>query len=266
VRKLIFISIILVFVSIASAANEYKTTYTIEVKEDGSAFWAVEYRTLLMTKDELDSFENYSSLLESIYIPEFKTLMENSASDAAAATSRNMVVKEFTGDAMIQSTLTGKYGVVHYFFTWTNFARRDSNINIGDAFVGGLYLSKDNTLILLYPSGFTVDQVNPAPDQIRNGLIWYGLRSFGAGEPKVVLKKESLPWMPIVIVIIIIAILGIIYLRKYKKKIHTPAPRQWQKQWQKQFLQISQRPILWILRIRSLNSLMRKGGLYISQR
>ncbi|MCE8425508.1 MAG: hypothetical protein J5U17_06990 [Candidatus Methanoperedens sp.] len=115
---IILILIFLTFISIASAANEYKTTYTITITEDGSAIWGVEYRTLLLTKDDFDSFENYSLQLKSIYLPEFKTLMQNSALEAAAATSRNMVVGDFTGDAVIQSTPMGKYGVVRYSFNW----------------------------------------------------------------------------------------------------------------------------------------------------
>ncbi len=217
-RKLVYLAaILLLCISITSAApeNDYKITYTIKIEDDGNAIWNVEYRTLLSTKDDLNSFENYTRQLQSVYLNEFKELMQKSASEAAVATSRNMVTGDFTGGAVVQSAPTGKYGVVHYSFRWTNFAMTDSKINIGDVFVGGLYLSKDDTLIIQYPSGFKIDEVMPLPDQNREGLIWYGLRSFGRGEPRIILSKTSSPWIPLVIGAFIIVVLGaFIYMRK----------------------------------------------------
>lgn len=213
------ISVILILlISTASAAseNQYKITYTINIKEDGTAIWNVEYRTLLSTKEDFNSFENYTKQLQSVYLNEFKELMQKSASEAAVATSRSMVTGDFAGDAAVQSTPTGTYGVVRYSFKWANFAKADSKINIGDAFVGGLYLSKDNTLVIQYPSGYTVEQVTPQPDQIRDGMIWYGLRSFGAGEPRIVLAKTSFPWIPLVIVVFTIMVGIFIYAYKIR--------------------------------------------------
>lgn len=220
-RKLVYLAaILLLCISITSAApeNDYKITYTINVRDDGTAIWNVEYRTLLSTKDDLNSFENYTGQLQSVYLNEFKELMQKSASEAAAATSRSMAAGDFTGDAVVQSAPTGKYGVVRYSFRWANFAKADTALNIGDAFIGGLYLSKDNTLIIQYPSGYTVEQVAPQPDQIRDGMIWYGLRSFGAGEPRIVLSKTSFPWIPLVIIIFIIAVGAFIYTHKIRGK------------------------------------------------
>lgn len=218
-RKILYLAVsLIVFISLASAApDDYKITYRINIDEAGAAYWNVEYRTLLATIDDINSFENYSQQLESVYINEFKQLMQKSASQASVATSRTMVASDFTGDAAKQSTPTGTYGVVHYSFKWTNFAKMDSNINIGDAFVGGLYLSRDNALIIQYPSGYSVEQVTPAPDQNRGGLIWYGLRSFGAGEPRVVLAKASFPWIPLILGLIVISAVVIIYVARTRK-------------------------------------------------
>lgn len=215
---LAIIFLLLVPQSIAAPENEYKITYTINVKEDGTALWNVEYRTLLVTKEDFSSFENYTLQLKSVYLIEFKELMQKSVSGAAAATSRGMTAGDFTGDAIVQSAPTGTYGVVRYSFRWTNFARANSNLNIGDAFVGGLYLSKDNTLVIQYPSGYTVEQVAPQPDLVRDGMIWYGLRSFGAGEPRIILSKPSFPWVPLAVVVFIIATGAFIYIRKIRGK------------------------------------------------
>lgn len=207
-------------ISIANAApDNFKVTYTINVKEDGSATWNVEYRTLLSTKEDFDSFENYTSQLNDKYLIEFRELMQRSAQEAANATARTMIAKDFNGAAIIQSTPTGKYGVVNYTFTWTNFAKIDENINVGDVFVGGLYLSSDNTLIIQYPHDYTVEEVIPQPDQSRNELIWYGIRSFSVGEPRIILAKPLFPWITaVMVVIIVLSIAAGMFLIKRKKE------------------------------------------------
>ncbi len=200
VRRILCLSIIfLLLISSASTAQEsaYRITYTINVDDDGTAIWFVEYRTQLVSKEDFDTFENYTTRLKSVYLKEFKDLMVKSVSEAANATSRNMIAGGFTGDAKVETSPTGTYGVVHYSFAWTNFAKidPDKNINISDVFVGGLYLSKDNTLIVKYPSGYMVEKVAPDPDNIRDGLIWYGLRSFKTGEPRISLLRTTVPWI-----------------------------------------------------------------------
>ncbi len=216
----------LISVSIVSAApDNYKVTYTINIKENGSAIWDVEYRTLLSTKEDFDSFENYSAQINSRYLVEFRELMQRSAQEAAVATARTMVARDFNGEAIIQSTPTGKYGVVHYTFTWTNFAKTGQNINVGDVFVGGLYLSNDNTLIIQYPQDYTVEQVMPVPDQIRDGMIWYGLRSFSAGEPQIILAKPSFTSTIVVILVIIgLFISGGVFFVKRKEAEEKASP------------------------------------------
>ncbi len=220
--KMLYLAVIfLLFVSIAGALpeNEYKITYTINVKDDGTAIWNVEYRTTLATKEDFDSFENYTQQIKSVNLPEFTELMQKSASEASAATSRSMAAGDFTGNAAVQSTPTGTYGVIYYSFTWKNFAEADSDINIGDVFVGGLYLSKDDTLIIKYPFGYVISEVTPKPDVIRDGMLWYGLRSFGAGEPKITLSRTSYSWIPSVVVIFAIAIGVFFIFFTYRRKI-----------------------------------------------
>ncbi len=225
-RRILYILLIFLFsVHAATAApeNGYSITYTIDVAGNGNAVWYVEYRTPLVSKEDFDAFENYTIQLNSVYLKEFKDLMVSSVLEAENATSRKMIAGGFMGDARVQTAPTGTYGVVRYSFTWTNFAETDAdrNINIGDVFAGGLYLSKDNTLIIQYPSGYTIEKVTPEPDQVRDSLIWYGLRSFKAGEPAISLLKTSDSWMQydaIIFIIFIIATGTFIYNRKKKAK------------------------------------------------
>ena len=45
--------------------------------------------------------------------------------------------------------------------------------------------------------GYTVSVAEPAPDLTRDGVIWYGQRSFGTGEPRLVVEKPGFPWLPV---------------------------------------------------------------------
>jgi len=183
----------------APVLPESTITYTITVQEDGSAVWHVEYRTLLATDEDVAMFNAYAGNVSSTYLPEFRDLMQRSAAQAAAATSRPMETDSFDGNAVIQSSPTGRYGVVFYSFRWSGFAKTGNELSIGDALAGGLYLAKDTTLIIRYPEGYAVSVSEPAPDQVRDGLIWYGLRSFGAGEPHLVFDKSGIPWFPVAV-------------------------------------------------------------------
>lgn len=225
---LIFILFLLLLSTVSAAPdNGYKTTYTINVKDDGTAIWYVEYRTQLVTKEDFEAFENYTEQLKPVYLNEFRELMQKSVSAASNATSRKMTAGGFTGDARNETAPTGNYGVVRYSFTWTDFAKLDSNknLNIGDVFVGGLYLSNDNTLIIQFPQGYTAEQVTPQPDTVRDGMIWYGLRSFNAGEPNIVLLRPSISWMlyALAFIILVAGIAVIFKIRKNKVQV-TGAP------------------------------------------
>lgn len=222
----LFILIVLCLIPTACAAGtlDYTTTYTITIRDDGTALWNVEYRTPLATDSDILSFENYTRDLDSIYLPGIENLMNSSAAQASAATSRQMTVENFTGNAAVQTNPTGKFGVVTVSFYWTNFAMPDNDLTVGDAFVGGLYLSKDNTLIIQYPAGYTVSSAEPAPDQQgSNALVWYGMRSFGVGEPDIVLEKTVFPIIPVAAgcIVVIIVGAGLVF---YRRKKHDPPP------------------------------------------
>jgi hypothetical protein len=198
-------------------------TYTITIGEDGTASWHVEYRTLLVSDTELDAFDSYAKNVSSVYLPQFQDLMQRSASQASAATFRHMEIADFTGDTVIQTTPTGRYGVVYYSFSWRNFAQTGTNLAMGDAFAGGLYLAKDHTLVIRYPSGYTVSAAEPAPDQVQDGLIWYGQRSFSAGEPRIIFEKPGFPLLPFLLVsgLVVAGIVGFFIVRS-KRRTHIP--------------------------------------------
>jgi hypothetical protein len=224
IRYPILVLAVLLLCSAAATAETpaYATTYTITVQEDGSALWQIEYRTLLATDSDLAAFNNYTRELPTMYLPQVQDLMQRSAAQASVAASRHMAISNVTGNAVVQTSPTGRYGVVIYSFTWSGFAKPDGTLSIGDAFTGGLYLAKDNTLILRYPYGWSVSQAEPAPDNQRDGLVWYGLRTFGPGEPRVTLEKSSFPLVPVIAILFIVSLIGagyMIYLRRKSGEI-----------------------------------------------
>ena len=212
----LFVVLLLFIPVIAGAASvppDSSITYTISLREDGTANWHVEYRTLLAGDEDVGVFDSYAKNVSLTYLPDFRDLMQHSAAQAAAATSRPMEITDFAGDAVIQTTPTGRYGVVYYSFNWKNFAKTVPDLAMGDAFAGGLFLAKDNTLVIRYPAGYSVTVAEPSPDQVRDGLMWYGQRSFGAGEPRLVLEKPGVPWLPLLLGgLLCVLILGGLYV------------------------------------------------------
>jgi len=202
----------------AASDTGYSTTYTISVAKDGSAHWQIEYRTPILSEEDLAGFENYSQEINAVYLPELRDLMQRSAAQAALGTSRDMAVTGFTGNALVQTSPTGRFGVITYTFEWTHFARVDDGIVVGDAFVGGMYLARDNTLIIRYPEGYMAASVSPVPDRTGDALAWYGLRSFGPGQPSVVLKGPSFPILPVMGGIAVLVIIVITAITLYRRR------------------------------------------------
>lgn len=209
----------------AAGIQDYTTTYTITLGENGTALWNIEYRTPLSSDNDTATFEQYSRALDSTYLPEIKNLMQSSAAQAASATLRPMAVENFSGTAGIQTTPTGKFGVVTVSFSWTNFsAVAGDTLAAGDAFAGGLYLSKDTVLTVRYPAGYTEVSVLPEPDQREDAtLIWYGIRSFSIGQPEITLEKTGFPLYPVAAGCIILVLAGAGFAL-YRRKKHDPAP------------------------------------------
>ena len=214
----------LIGIAAAAAAPDYSITYTITVADDGSALWRVEYRTLLLSDTDDTNFKAYTRDLPGVYLPQFRELMERSAAQAAVASGRNMQITGVTGDAVMQESPTGRYGIVVYTARWDGFARPGTTVTIGDAFAGGLYLEKDNLLVIRYPGGYRVARAEPEPDNSRDGLVWYGQRSFGAGEPRVVLEQPVSPLLLVaagLVLVTVIAFAGFALLRR-KNSGNTP--------------------------------------------
>jgi hypothetical protein len=216
--------IVLTGMAASAAVPDYSVAYTVSVADDGSALWHVEYRTLLLTSADIADFEAYAADLSEVYLPEFRGLMERSAAEAAAATGRYMEISDVTGNAVIQESPTGRYGVVIYTALWEGFARPASTFAIGDAFTGGMYLENDNILRVRIPEGYTVAQAVPEPDSTRDGLLWSGPRLFAAGEPRVVLDAQAFPLTSVAAGIALLLLIGVAGSVLFRRRSNAPIP------------------------------------------
>lgn len=191
----------------AASLPAYTIAYTITVQEDGSARWQVEYRTPLATDAETALFGEYAAGIKTLYLPQFQDLIERSAAQATIANARPMSVGDFSGTADIQTSPTGRYGIVLYTFTWNGFAGTGSGLEIGDAFAGGMYLPRDTSLTIRYPDSYQVKSVDPAPDRTGSTMLtWYGQRTFGIARPEIILEKTGLP------LVLILTVAGVLFL------------------------------------------------------
>jgi DNA-binding MarR family transcriptional regulator len=177
---------------------EESTSTKIEVRADGSATWTIERRFLLKTEEDVSIFEQYITEFEAqkeAYLEEFSNKTRELVDRASVITGRSMRAENFQITIDVLQTATASYGVITYRYDWVGFAKVEAKrITIGDVFEGGFYLYQEDALTIEHPSGYVVIAVSPTPDDTRKSdrtLTWYGRRNFGAGEPTVILEKET---------------------------------------------------------------------------
>lgn len=219
-----------VFFSAASSPaqeTEYKTTYTmVDVHDDGSATWTMGHRIALATQEDEAAFIKYMEEFEAIegtYVAEFSNRINQIIREAEAATGRGMMAKNFDISHEVIDTAIGRFGVIKYQFDWIGFAEvKDEDVIMGDVFVDGFFLSRDDALTIRPPYNYKVDSVIPSPDVTRDDeLIWYGLRDFDQGEPSVVMTPKPPVFLPIwifgIIAVLVVVIGAFIYKKKFTK-------------------------------------------------
>lgn len=166
----------------------------IDIREDGTAEWAVEYRVLLDDENSTAAFESVKRDVEadgSEYSSEFRGRMESTAATAENATGREMAIRNVSVSASRQQ-LPQEYGVLTYRFVWVNFAVVEGDsIRAGDA-LRGLFLDEETSLQMTWPEGYVVEDAAPAPDDKRTRtVVWNGPLDFGSGEPSLVVAAQG---------------------------------------------------------------------------
>lgn len=173
---------------------------TIEVYQNGSAFWNIEKRLPLPNRAAIDDWTGFiqKGHDQEQYrndTLEFGSRIEWFMHSAENITNRSMWATNFNISYGTTKTLSGDFGIVRYVFMWKKFAKVESrNILIGDVFSEGMFLSENNMLVIKIPDGYEVISTSPNYDK-RDGnrLIWDGTlyRSFRKGEPSIVLSPTT---------------------------------------------------------------------------
>ena len=162
----------------------------VTLAPDGTARWAVAYRTRLDDENTTAAFESVQSDVEdnaSAFTDRFAAGMRRAVRSAENATGREMALRNVTVTAT-KEQFGQEYGVLAYRFTWTNFAAVEGDrIRAGDA-LSGLFLDSETSLVVAWPEGYAVERVTPRPTENRtNEAVWRGQLDFGPEQPRVVL-------------------------------------------------------------------------------
>jgi hypothetical protein len=162
----------------------YRIEYVIEINENGSASWTIEFsfpEGQDATFKQLSDYRYFSDT----FVKNVKSLVNTTKEKVNRA---NMTAEKFI------MKVSGDQNVVQYKFYWREFAETDgTSIKIGDIFeVEGLFFQGDGKVNIVYPSNYVVESVSPTPDEESGQrLIWYGTVYFKTGEPKIVLKEKT---------------------------------------------------------------------------
>lgn len=207
------------------SASEKPTVYKIELYRDGTAIWTVETRVKLESQLDLEAFNAYKAEFEankSMNLGNFSTRIINIVNEASTITGRAMAAKDFDAFLSTVNTPTGTYGLISYRFTWTNFAKIEGDVfEIGDVFAGGLYLAREEALAITPPPGLEVKAAAPRPDELKDStLIYYGMRSFANGEPRVLFQQAtSMNYILLTIISLVLIGGGISFYKARRRKI-----------------------------------------------
>jgi hypothetical protein len=168
----------------------------VDIREDGSAAWTIEYRVRLDDDNTTQAFESLRDDIEANdtrYVSEFRGRMVATADTAENATGRGMEIRNVSVEATRQE-LPQEYGVLTYSFVWTNFAVVDEgSITAGDA-LAGFFLDSETSMRFSWPEGYVLETAQPEPDDIRaetRNVVWNGQLDFGSNEPTLVVTEQA---------------------------------------------------------------------------
>ena len=192
--------------------------HEIELHDDGSATWTVEYRYQLDDTDDEDGidWEELRADVESredAYLERFEESWDQKLIEAENETERSMALSSFDLE-LDESTTAPEYGTVRLSFEWESFAHVEVNrIEAGDALVG-FDLDDRTQLVVTWPESYDLRDnetaVEPTPQDYREtAVFWNGEETeFLDGEPRLDLiegdpspeepeRSLPVPWLAI---------------------------------------------------------------------
>lgn len=185
----------------------------VEVFENGTAAWRIEYRTRLddpATEAAFQSFQRDLRNRSTDGTVAFYGRIRESIESAENATGREMNGSDFAVETSVRR-LPQSYGVVVYSFEWQGFATVSSRqIEAGDA-LEGFFLDDEERLLLSWPRGYELAEVRPEPDTQRDRTVtWAGPTEFGTGEPRIRLSESPEFWSVVLLVGAAFLVVGVV--------------------------------------------------------
>lgn len=166
----------------------------VDVAENGTARWRIEYRTRLDDPNVTAAFGTLQRDIRSnrtAYSRSFFDGIRGTIAAAENATGREMSGTNFGVESEVRR-LPRTYGVVVYRFTWHGFATvTGDRIRVGDA-LSGFFLDRNERMLVSWPSGYELAEVRPPADARRNdAVVWRGPVDFGPSEPRMEMARST---------------------------------------------------------------------------
>jgi len=189
----VVVLVVLAAVPVGSAQSLPETDNTvtrIDVQATGDAEWSVAVRTRLESDDETRAYRAFQDRVRenrSRYLDPFRDRITGVVATADNRSDRSMAARNFTLTTRIQQ-VPRRWGVIAYSFVWSGFARTDGDVTVdGESVFGdGLFIARNDTLVISGPADYRVERVDPEPDSRENGTVsWQGQREFDSGAPSV---------------------------------------------------------------------------------
>ena len=205
-NKAVFLTIFFIILILLVPSTAAQSIKTIEIYENGTAFWTIEERIPLETQPELNEWNQFIRTGQGYkyqkIVEELEDRTNQSLISAENISKRSMEVRNVNISYDMLKTTSGTFGIINFRFEWLNFSRvNSSGIFIGDAFTEVMVPSSENVLIIKIPDNYTVDPESASPkydkeDEDGTRFIWDGTmyRSFDVGEPSLVLKPNTDIW------------------------------------------------------------------------
>lgn len=181
-----------------------RSQVSITVYENGSAHWTFQYERTLENESQVQQFEQFAERFRTEETPLYTNFQNDSrelVSQGRNVSDRPMRAGEFSRNAEVTTNLDTKVGVVSLSFVWHGFARTNSSeghVVVGDVFKGGLYLSKNQSLVVQPGPNLAFESVTPNGTQSNESSLaksesvtWEGEYQFTDQRPKIVFQNAS---------------------------------------------------------------------------
>jgi len=188
-------------------AQDSATYFHIDINTHGSASWRVEYTMVLCTDSEIESWNSTNVNESDDNLHQYEEDISAIVTRASQTAGRHMTALDVELDFHLSPISAGSsddcyLGVIEYTFTWGGFAIAGSGtITVGDAFVDGFYLEKENAMYISPPAGYRIMNATPEPDVFAGETaVWFGdvdtnavlgMRVFDPGFPRLNIEQES---------------------------------------------------------------------------